>query len=315
MLQFDRITLGRQAKELGVVRDTYEKVCRLTDILAFIAGDDLLSNSLALKGGTAINLTLFDLPRLSVDIDLDYALNTDREEMLAHREIIAGHIRKYMQANGYALSPKSKQYHALDSFVYEYSNSGGVKDNIKVEINYMLRAHVLPPAPRGINFAYSRNVTEVLCVDPLETIAAKTMALLNRAAPRDLYDMANVFHHNIIAEEQYDLYRKCVVFYGAISADSVPDHFTFENIDRITMQKVKTALIPVLRRASHFNLPAMQAYVKEQLAERLQPTASELNFWKLFSEGEYRPDELFDDQDIISRVRNHPMALWKCSCK
>jgi len=81
------------------------------------------------------------------------------------------------------------------------------------------------------------------------------------------------------------------------------------------MQKVKTALIPVLRRASHFNLPAMQAYVKEQLAERLQPTASELNFWKLFSEGEYRPDELFDDQDIISRVRNHPMALWKCSCK
>ena len=43
-----------------------------------------------------------------------------------------------MNANGYMLSPKSKNYHALDSFVYEYVNCGGVKDNIKIEINYML---------------------------------------------------------------------------------------------------------------------------------------------------------------------------------
>lgn len=27
MMRFDRITLGRQAKELGFVRDTFEKVC------------------------------------------------------------------------------------------------------------------------------------------------------------------------------------------------------------------------------------------------------------------------------------------------
>ena len=31
MMRFDRITLGRQAKELGFVRDTFEKVCRLAD--------------------------------------------------------------------------------------------------------------------------------------------------------------------------------------------------------------------------------------------------------------------------------------------
>ena len=33
MMRFDRITLGRQAKELGFVRDTFEKVCRLADVL------------------------------------------------------------------------------------------------------------------------------------------------------------------------------------------------------------------------------------------------------------------------------------------
>lgn len=72
MMQYDRITLGRQAKELGFVRDTFEKVCRLAEVLAFMEGDSLLADSLALKGGTAINLTIFDIPRLSVDIDLDF---------------------------------------------------------------------------------------------------------------------------------------------------------------------------------------------------------------------------------------------------
>ena len=56
MMRFDRITLGRQAKELGFVRDTFEKVCRLADVLSFMESDGLLADSLALKGGTAINL-------------------------------------------------------------------------------------------------------------------------------------------------------------------------------------------------------------------------------------------------------------------
>ena len=42
MMQLDRITLGRKAKELGFVRDTLEKVCRLTDILKFFETDELL---------------------------------------------------------------------------------------------------------------------------------------------------------------------------------------------------------------------------------------------------------------------------------
>ena len=62
MMQFDRMTLGKKARELGFVRDTFEKVCRLADVLDFIQKDELLSNALALKGGTAINLTIFNLP-------------------------------------------------------------------------------------------------------------------------------------------------------------------------------------------------------------------------------------------------------------
>ena len=83
MMQWDRLTLGRMAKELGFPRDTLEKVCRLADVLKFMESDELLSEGIALKGGTAINLTIFDLPRLSVDIDLDYCRSIEREEMLS----------------------------------------------------------------------------------------------------------------------------------------------------------------------------------------------------------------------------------------
>ena len=144
MNQYDRIKIGRQAKELGFIRDTFEKVCRLADILLFIENDPLLSQCLALKGGTAINLTIFNLPRLSIDIDLDFIENLPRDEMLREREKATDRIGKYMESSGYSPSLKSRKHYALDSLVYDYQNSGGMKDNLKIEINYMLRCHILP---------------------------------------------------------------------------------------------------------------------------------------------------------------------------
>ena len=154
MMQFDRITLGRKAKELGFVRDTFEKVCRLVEVLRVMEADAVLSPCLALKGGTAINLTIFDLPRLSVDIDLDYSKNVSRDEMLAEREEITSRIKKYMTAAGYTLGGRSKSYHALDSFVFEYQNAAGMRDNLKIEINYMIRCHVLPVERRVVRLPW-----------------------------------------------------------------------------------------------------------------------------------------------------------------
>ena len=85
---YDIVYLGKKAEELGFVRDTLEKVTRLADTLEYLNTNPILKNSLALKGGTAINLTIFNLPRLSVDIDLDYLITNSREEMLESRNLI-----------------------------------------------------------------------------------------------------------------------------------------------------------------------------------------------------------------------------------
>ena len=312
MMRFDRITLGRQAKDLGFVRDTFEKVCRLADALSFLGSDPLLADSLALKGGTAINLTILDLPRLSVDVDLDFAKDVSRDLMLSEREQIKEHIQKYMRASGYTLSLKSKQYHALDSFVYEYENAGGMKDNLKIEINYMLRCHVLPVSRRPVYLPWNDQELTVLSVDPLEIFSAKTVALLNRTAPRDLYDLFNMQKYELLDETQEQIFRKCVMFYAAIASETVPERFNFDSIGSISAQKIRTDLMPVLRRGERFDLISAQKQVKTYLTAVLKPEETELSFWRAFAEGKYLPDFLFDDTDILSRIEYHPMALWKC---
>ena len=82
MNEYNRKEIGKQAAELGFIRDTFEKMSRLIGVLGFFERDPILSRYLALKGGTAINLTIFNLPRLSVDIDLDFSENLTLEELL-----------------------------------------------------------------------------------------------------------------------------------------------------------------------------------------------------------------------------------------
>ena len=126
MPKYSKRQMTEWANELGFIRDTFEKVVRLAEILKFIEDDPMLSSMLALKGGTAINLFLLKVPRLSVDIDLDYSHDNSLDSMMNDREIITDVIKQYMAAMDCIQTGKSKFTHSLDSFVYAYSNSAGV---------------------------------------------------------------------------------------------------------------------------------------------------------------------------------------------
>lgn len=312
MKKYDRITLGRKAKEMGFVRDTFEKVCRLADVLTFIEQDAVLENSLVLKGGTAINLTIFDLPRLSVDIDLDFSANLPRDEMLEKRRLITERIEKYMAANEYSCSEKSKHYHALDSFVFGYKNAAGMQDNLKIEVNYTLRCHVLDGRRRTVRLPWLENGLAVLSLNPIEIFASKIVALMNRAAPRDLFDLTNMLRFGLFDESEQDLLRKCTVFYSAIGSEEISATFSFDSIAAITQNRIKTDLLPVLRDSAFFDVKAAQQECIGYLNQLLKVTESETEFLKSFRERQYQPALLFSDAEILSRISTHPMALWKC---
>ena len=203
MFKYTKAELAAKANELGFVRDTMEKVFRLADILEYLNTNPLTKDTLALKGGTAINLTVFNLPRLSVDIDLDYSEDISREDMLKKREQITADIKTYMSTQGYQLSDKSKYRHSLDSFVFVYQNLGGMNDNIKIEINYSLRCHIFELIRVPIITQIISTDKLVLSVTPMEIFAAKINALLSRAAARDLYDTYNMIKFGLFDESQY----------------------------------------------------------------------------------------------------------------
>jgi len=144
MYNYNKSDLERIASSTDFIRDNLEKVLRLNEILKHLNENPIFEKHLALKGGTAINMTVFNLPRLSVDIDLDFSIDCQREEMLSIREMINQNLLNYMFAQGYALSPNTKNPHSLDSWIFYFQNSGGNRDNIKVEINYSMRNHLLP---------------------------------------------------------------------------------------------------------------------------------------------------------------------------
>lgn len=121
MYNLDKAILERASAETGFVRDNLEKVYRLADVLDFISSNTYLKDKLVLKGGTAINLTVFDLPRLSVDIDLDLSQNCTREEMLETREEIEDLLVRYMTASGYSIDTgRGKNAHSLGSWAFSY---------------------------------------------------------------------------------------------------------------------------------------------------------------------------------------------------
>jgi len=76
------------ANSTGHRAEILDKVIRLIGLLNQIFDNSFLRDKLALKGGTALNLFYFDVPRLSVDIDLNYIGSTDRDMMLAERKEI-----------------------------------------------------------------------------------------------------------------------------------------------------------------------------------------------------------------------------------
>lgn len=309
MFNYSKAELAEKAKELNFIRDTLEKVVRLTEILGYINSNPLMKRRLALKGGTAINLTVFRLPRLSVNIDLDYCADVGRDEMLAQRSDITNDLTLYMQTQGYSLSPQSKNRHSLDSFVFTYTNLGGMRDNIKVEINYSLRCHLfeLKEATILTDVIYLENSITVL--PALELFAAKINALLSRTAARDLYDTYNMIQLRLFDESELTLLRKAVVFYTAISQEEIPKAYEIDTVDRITMRKIRADLLPVIQKGEFIELEQIKADVKTFLSKLLVTTERE--FLELFSQKEYRPELLFDDSQIINRIQKHPIVLWK----
>ena len=307
-MEFSRQYLIELAKPSNFIKDTLEKVLRLSEILKFLNGDVVFKDKLSLKGGTAINMTAVELPRLSVDLDLDFTENVSTEELPGIKERFKRRLVDYMWQEGYSLAD-TREHFALISLLFNYVNNAGNRDNIKVEINFLDRCHILPLErkkilPKGIVEEF-----EILTLNTIELYASKINALLSRATPRDLYDVNAMVENNIITD--IDLLRKCLIFYNTIGGDYNIETVDFKNIERLDNKKYKTQLKPVITKDDKFDIEKAKPVVIEYLKTLLSLTENEKGFLAKFKEKVYAPELLFDDESILSNIINHPAIQWR----
>lgn len=309
---YDKSYISKKAAESGFNRDTYEKVLRLVEVLEFINKDQFLSKKLALKGGTAINLLEFDLPRLSVDIDLDYTVNADVEQMKNERENISTRISKFMDGQGYTRKKSDRQSFILDSFYFTYVNTGGNKDHIKFDINYVMRAHIYNAEKRLVvtkTFVVEDGVNSL---NSIEIYGSKINALNNRAAVRDLYDVWKLVKSDMLSDQKEQL-RKAVIFYHVLTSDEISGKFDLAAANKLNQHSILRELVPVLKKGENFILEDALKSVSNFVNTLMDITDDEQMFIKNFCSGKYSPELLFDDPGIIDRISGHPMAKWKAS--
>lgn len=303
------------SRETGFIQSTLEKVERLLRILDWMNNDEKLNKLIALKGGTAINTAIFNFPRLSVDIDLDLTENLKRDEMIKERENIHNLLVNYLSGNNYKINvEKSKNVYALDSIVAEYIDIKGNTDNIKIEINYMNRVHILETKKIDVNTdIFKDKHLTIHCIHPIEIYAAKLCALLNRTTARDLYDVYTLSKYNLFDKEEKQMLRQCFMLeYIAVNDYKLKD-MKIDNIEKLKRQDIKTMLLPTLkdRNPKNNNVDVMKHAVREYLKDILIMDDKTNEFYNKFQKGIYEPELLFDNEEIIERVKEHPMVMWK----
>lgn len=154
----------------------------------------------ALKGGTAINLFVRDMPRLSVDLDLvfvDHRLG--RDEALAR---INDAIRKAVDQ----LKKRGFQTHAATVPDAGQTKLFVRRDKleVKVEVNFVLRGTVHPIRSTSLTPKAKETLLadlELPVVSLEDLYGGKLVAALDRQHPRDLFDVMELFLHGGITPE------------------------------------------------------------------------------------------------------------------
>ena len=307
------------SKKTGFIGSTLEKVERLIRILEWMNSDEKLNKLLALKGGTAINTAVFNFPRLSVDIDLDLTENLSKEEMIKERENIHNLLVNYLNSNNYKINTgKSKNVYALDSIVAEYIDIKGNIDNIKIEINYMNRVHILETKKLEVSTdVFKDKHLTIHCLNPIEIYAAKICALLDRTTARDLFDVYTLSKYELFDKEEKILLKQCFMLeYIAVCGYKL-EYIKIDNIERLKRKDIKTKLLPTLkdRNPRNSNIDEMKQAVREYLKDILIVDDKTKEFYDKFQKGIYEPELLFDNEEIIERIKEHPMIIWKLNNK
>ncbi len=184
----------------------------------------------ALKGGTAINFFIRDLPRLSIDIDLTYLPLENRADTLKNIESglqrIQSDIERHNQ--GIIVNQKRAKNQQLQKLIV------GQVERIKIEPNEVLRGSIYPaelkPLTSRAQELLGLAIGEIQTLSFEDLYAGKICAALDRQHPRDLFDIYLLYQHEGITDEL----RKAFVIYLASAPRPMCELLKPNYLDQLT---------------------------------------------------------------------------------
>ncbi len=312
-LPLSREAVLREAAASGFSASGVEKVARLMHLLDAINQDAYLRERYALKGGTALNLFLFGLPRLSVDIDLNYIGSRDKAVMVAERPIAENILKRICAQAG--LTPRTQPTeHLGGKWILPYRATAGTNDQIEIDLNYGLRDPLWGTVRATSTPLGSWYASDVLMLNEHELAAGKLVALLARTATRDLFDA-----HRLLTTRPLDTekLRLGTLLYGAMNKIDWrtvgPATVTFAPSDFVNK------LLPVMlstdaekARGDPSWGPNMVAEVQQELGRLFPLRTEEIEFIRLIRDGRKIAAHLITaDPVMIDRITEHPMLRWR----
>jgi len=291
-----------------------EKVLHLCGILRRLDSHPTTKGAWLLKGGTALNLLHLDVPRMSVDIDLNYVGAVDREGMIANRPEFEAALIAVCEREGCTLK-RVPDEHAGGKFRLRFASVLGGIQNLEVDVSYVARVPLLGTERLTTRFPKDDPI-EVPTLPLLELAAGKFTALVQRSVPRDAFDAVNLLGlmPDLLENLDFRLAFVCSVAGGR------HDPRELTPVDPTpTKLAVRQQLIPMMQeglKATRLDPEAQRMRLQHELqgvAHRLLNwSASEREFLdRLHDEGKVDGALLHQDPMIQARIMTQPMLLWK----
>lgn len=302
------------AAKSGFRTDSVEKVLRLCAILGRLDRHPTTRGQWLLKGGTALNLLYLDVPRMSVDIDLNYTGAVDREGMLETRPEFEAALTAVCEREGCTVK-RAPDEHAGGKFRLRFVSVLGGSQNLEVDVSYVARVPLLATERLATRFPPDDPV-EAPTLSLLELAAGKFTALLQRTVARDAFDVMNLLRPapGLPEDPEFRLAFVCSIAggrhdpRGLVPVDPAPD-----------VVAVKQQLIPMLQHGGGRPAPDPEELCG-QIGRELEGVSNRLLDWspderrfldRLHDDGVVEAEALHTDPVVLKRIRTQPMLLWK----
>lgn len=239
---------------------TYADTVRL---LLTVTPDVFDNDIFALKGGTALNLFLHDMPRLSVDIDVVYVpWQMPRKQALAE---IAGELEAIAQRLD-QLGLRTRKI-AADGMGDTKLLVETEDEQVKIEVNTVFRGTALPVEQRVLSPRTADMFSvelELPTLAPAELYGSKLVAALDRQHPRDLFDVWTMFESQGLSDDTVE----CFVVY--LAGHNRPTHEVLFGNAKDIAAEYRSHFIGMTRDPVELDtLLAARTRLKEELPQRL----------------------------------------------